>query len=354
MQDDTLRRLRILLETEYGVSVRDVEELNGATSAHVFVVTLADGTRRIAKTSLWYGFTDDPKAVLEKVYAVAEKLGAEGVALQTAQRKVGGDFVAELDGLPLVLLRYVDGVAFTGRPEEFAAAGDALGRFHAAGARILASEPGEAADIRARVPLEKPYEESRAVYVQIKERIMLPVQGEPPEVAVARDALPQMEELMQFVDVSFKRPLTETILHGDFGAPNGLYEDDGRFAGFIDIDQLGVGPSITDIAISLGSLATAYMKTHTLEEFHAMAVVFLRAYHLVHPLPADEYGLLLAANQRWDVMRILRILRRHFEGSGAFENPLKKMATRFIPRLAKAPDIFAFVKEPLTRSIIER
>ncbi|MBM3272661.1 hypothetical protein FJY94_05335 [Candidatus Kaiserbacteria bacterium] len=340
--DNQTSALRAVLEAEYGIVVRSIEPLGAAQSARVFLVTLDDDTRRVAKISLWYGFAPNPRAALEKAHAVAEKIAHEGIGVQTAYRRVNGDFVATFDGNPLVLLRYIEGSAFTGRAAEFTAAGEALGRYHAAGRAILAREPEEANDIRARIPFEKSYEESRAAFAALKERLMYIIDDEPAELAVARAALPQLESLMQSIDDSFVYPLTETIVHGDFGAPNALYDENGSVAGIIDVDQLGIGACITDIAITLGSLATEFTKTRTLQEFHSMAVIFLRAYHGVHPLPREEYERILAANHRWDIMRILRILRRHFEGGGAFQNPLDKMATRFIPRLSLAHETFAF------------
>lgn len=342
--------LKEQLEREYGISIRALEPFGGA-SALVFKVVLDDGSCRVAKISLWYGFTKDPHAALEKVYDVAAKLAMEGVPLQTAYRCQSGDYVTDVEEGPLVLLRYVDGTAFSGRPEEFEAAGAALARFHVAGAAILAREPGEAEAIRVGIPVEKPYEESRPGWNILRERIMEPVPGEPPEIAVARDAVPQLEVLMRSIDAAFGHPLTVSILHNDFSGINGMYGENGGFAGFIDVDQLGVGPCIHDIANTLSSLSTEYCKTHTIEEFHQMALLFMRAYHGVHPLPADEYRFLLAANQRWDVTRILRILRRHFEGGGSFENPLGKMATRFIPRLSQAPATFAFMTADFVSSL---
>jgi hypothetical protein len=69
------------------------------------------------------------------------------------------------------------------------------------------------------------------------------------------------------------------------------------------------------------------------------------AYHKEFPLPLSEYKLAALASIRWDVMRILRSLRRHHYENNCLPDLLPKIKGRLIARIVAIPEILSFIND---------
>ena len=339
------------LKEQYGFSVRDVRPPDGkADSSQVFIVTTEEAGEVVLKASFWYqGFAKNPIEALETVYQTIHALAERGLPIQRAYKNGAGRFVSDVEGIPWVTLTYFSGKPFSGTEEEFAATGKALGLFHKTGAAYLNEVPPMRKAITEKVPVEKPYEESRDLYLTKGFRELL----EKPHIGcgngsvcdVVRQAIPLIDETITFIDSSFKEvgSLTASILHNDFSHANGLYHEDGSFGGFLDADQLGVGPAVFDIGNTLASFATEFLKKGTVKELEIRVGLFLLQYHSVWPLREKEYALILAATQRWDIQRVLRTMRRHHFEDNRLPDLVPKVSSRFLPRIKGIKTWFAFL-----------
>lgn len=334
----------------FGMKVRSVALLSAKVESSSLWKIKADEGVFVLKGSLWYGgFVKNPVAALECVYEVAARLAKLAVPLQTARRALSGGFVSVFNGLPTVLLEYKEGLSFDGSEAHFAGAGAALAGFHKTGMELLKKDSGLSEKIHAKVPVEKPYEKSRELYLHggFREKLLTPHECANRETCDAvHAAIPLLDKTIAFIDKSFARAgkLSEGILHNDFSWANGLYNPDGSFVSFLDVDQLGIGPFILDIGNTLASFATEFLKKGTQKELEHLVNSFLLAYLRVFLLPAREYMLVLAATQRWDVMRVLRTMRRHHFENNRLPDLVPKVSKRFLPRIAAAPEWFKFLE----------
>lgn len=333
----------------FGLTRPRAASLGGKTeSSALWKIEVREGIF-VLKGSSWYaGFAKHPEHALERVYSVAARLAERGVPLQSARRTLQGGSVVKWNGLPAVLLEYREGLPFDGSDAQFASAGAALADFHRTGAGLLKDEKGLRERIIVEVPVEKPYEESRALYLRGGFRaklLALHACAEQATCDAVRAAIPLLDKTIAFIDASFEKAgiLTESILHNDFSHANGLYRADGTFAAFLDVDQLGVGPCVFDIGNTLASFATEFLKKGTQKELEKRVNTFLTAYRAGFPLPEQEYVLVLAATEQWDVMRILRTLRRHHFENNRLPDLMPKITKRFLPRIASAPEWFGFL-----------
>lgn len=337
------------IAANYPFKAKSVTASHKTDSSKVFIIETDSKLKLIFKASLWYqGFAKEPLAALETAYQVAELLGERGLSVQTAYKNNHGAYVSTWEGLPWVLLSFISGSKFSGREEEFVAAGRALGEFHKIGSACLKDFPDLAQRITSMIPVEKPYEESRDLYCEgnLREIILSEhVCGQKLVCDRLASKITVLDGAIDFIDDEFGQSveLTKSILHNDFNYANGLYVSSGSFAGFIDADQLGSGPCVLDLGNTLASFATEFLKTGTQDDFEKRTGKFLVAYHSVWPLVADEYLLILAATQKWDAMRILRIMRRHHFESDRLSSMLPKISERFLPRLENSPRIFNFI-----------
>lgn len=333
----------------FGIKVRCVAPLSEKAESSSLLKVEADEGIFVLKSSSWYGgFAENPKRALECVYEVAARLAGLAVPLQTARRMRAGNFVVDFNNLPTVLLEYKEGWPFDGSEAQCAGAGAALAGFHKAGTELLKSEKGLRERIRMEVPVEKPYEESRELYLHggFREKLLIPHECPEKETCDAvREAVPLLDQTIAFIDHTLTNAgtLTESIVHNDFSYTNGLYRTDGSLASFLDVDQLGVGPCIFDIGNTLASFATEFLKKGTQKELEQRVNAFLSAYSRVFILSGREYMLVLAATQRWDIMRVLRTMRRHHFENNRLPALVPKVSKRFLPRIAAAPEWFGFL-----------
>lgn len=346
-----LSQIKKFLAEEYGLAASSLKAPDENTaSSRVFIANIVGLGKVVVKESKWYpGFTTDPFSVLGKIYEVAEALKKRGVPLQTAYKNKRGKFVSEFGGSPWVVLEYKNGSQFSGRPEEFSAASAALAGFHKAGVSYLFECPEDKKNIADLIPVEKPYEESAILYRNGFRSLLLKAHScsSVPVCDAVKNNISILDEAMAFVNerLSGLAKLSGGILHNDFNYANGLYEPNGSFVAFLDVDQIGSGPFVFDVGNTLASFSTPFLKNHSYEEFEKAVGEFLRAYHKINPLPFGEYGFILHATQRWDMMRILRSLRRHHYENNRLPELLPKITERFLPRITEAPKIFSFLTD---------
>ncbi len=314
-------------------------------SSAVYRVTGQDGQSYVVKTSIWVG----PGPALEKVYEVSEALRLAGVPMAQTVRTTDGRFAGESGGKQYIVQSFVSGDHFSARPEEFTAAGAALGHFHQAGATYLAAHPQEEALIPQLIPVEKPYEESRALYsTGLRDTLLSTHTCSVPTVCAAfREQVAVIDRVIAEIDASSVNAADRQhgLLHNDFHTNNALFAADGSLNCFLDLDQMGVGPYIWDVGNTLASFASNVYTRNQDTDFTPLAAAFLTAYHQTHPLPAEEYRLTVMASQRWDVMRMLRSLRRHHFENDRLPGLLPKIADRLIPRLTRFPAMMSFLDD---------
>ena len=321
---------------------KEISRFLEKTTSAVYKCPLEDGGAVVVKHS---SFVTNSTA-LKKAYAISEELRNRGARLPRAYRTTNGSFIAQTTMGSVAVLAFADGKHFSSHEEEFASAGRALGEFHAAGARYLADHQDERLEISSAIPVEKPYEESRAMYSEIRAAFIDSHPCSVPEVCdFVREHIGVLDETAKFVDQSGvnSSALSSGILHNDFHTNNALYSEDGKLTAFLDIDQIGVGPHVWDIGNTLASFASNYINRGVIDGFDDKARLFLRDYHQAFPLQLGEYRQILAATQRWDLMRIMRSLRRHHHENNRLSELLPKIKDRLIPRIAAVPKIFSFL-----------
>ncbi|MDO8510187.1 MAG: phosphotransferase [bacterium] len=344
---DSKETLIKFLADHYGLTLHDARPLSGAQSSSVYLCDTKGRGQLVLKQSQWYkGFAKNPEEVLETVYTIADLIAAEGVPLQRAIKKENGKYVTTVEESQWALLEYKMGHPFQGEKKEFEEAGKALALFHHAGLK-LAKKNADLINKAATIPVEKPYEESRDLYFSVlRDQLLTEHSCSSPDVCrVIRQDIRYIDEAISYIDAKLGSgaKLTVGILHNDFNYANGLYDDTGGFVSFLDVDQLGVGPFVFDIANAIASFATGYIKDHGREALKHSTGRFIASYHAHNPLAFAEYERILAATQRWDVMRILRTLRRHHYENDRLPALMPKITNRFLPRLKEAPALFSFV-----------
>jgi len=331
--------------------------LEPTASSNVFFCKTDANGPVVIKESFWYADTVGSRTArdaLAKAYEVSEALRSRGVRFPKCFRTVDDRFVVSEGGYETVVLQFIDGIHFDGTDREFASSGQALGALHREGTTHLRLHPGEEEAIGRMIPVEKPYEESRALFEgTLRERLLTLHHCSVPEVCAAvREHIALMEETMRFIDASGINDASRSrgILHNDFGSNNGLFAEDGTFLSFLDIDQIGIGPHIWDVGNTLASFIHSRRGRDACADIEKNVRLFLRAYHKEFPLPLEEYTLCLAATQRWDMMRSLRSLRRHHYEEDRLSGLLPKLESRVLPRMREAPRFFSFLNEAWIRA----
>ncbi|MES2953238.1 MAG: phosphotransferase [Patescibacteria group bacterium] len=348
MDENALKRF---IATSYGIEMVSVRPLGGdAVSSSVFLCTDQSGKQYVFKQSDWH----QSRAPYEKAYAVSEELRARGVPLPRVYRTHMGQFVALLSEEAgerfFVLMDHIPGVPYEFSEPFSHEAGRALGLFHAQGALYLREHPEEVQTISEQIPQEKPYEESRALYGPVhREQFLSLHECELPLVcALVREKISFIDKQIEYLDrVPFDDGVRmQTVRHGDFHMGNGLYSPDGSLRGLIDIDQMGTGPALWDIGAALLSLGWKGYEAGKHAQTEEQVRTFLKAYHKENPLLPEEYELILPAAIRWDMMRVLRSLRRHhFEGNRLPELT-QKIEKHLLRRIEMLPELLSFLDLP--------
>lgn len=342
------------IERESGRKPTHLERIGGTISSSLYFVDFEDGTKAVLKGSLWYkGFAEDPAHVLESVYTVADALKRREIPLQGAIRLPLGRFTFTAEGLQYALLDYVSGHAFSGSEAELRAAGNALGRFHKEGSIVMQDDAVKTA--AHAIPFEMPYEESLAAYrSSLRAQIVTGHDCQEQDTCTAlRNRLEEIDREIAYVESAFAHITpVQTLLHNDFHASNGLYTEEGTFAGFLDIDQLGYGEAISDFGNTLVSLVGSLPSETTSEQLQQRVTEFIRAYHRIHPLSLAEYAAAPAAGMRWNLLRILRSTRRHYNESNRFPELHRKSPMR-IDKFTTIKTTFAFMTPEWIQHVLQ-
>jgi Ser/Thr protein kinase RdoA (MazF antagonist) len=320
---EVLQIIRENYEEEFHLPVC-VERFSEETaSSRVYRISLRNGRRVVLKRSFWY-FGKMAIRAIEKAQEVSEPLRLRGVPVPITYLTLKGKYAAKYNGGQITLLEYIEGEYFTANDRQFIEAGRALAIFHREGEVFLRKHPIERVLIAKKIPVEKPYECSV-----------------PDVCSAVRDHIHIFDQTIKILDRSgiSNRELSSGIVHNDFNVKNCFFKKDGAFSSFIDIDQLGIAPFIWDVGNTLLSFVSKS------KNYEHSAELFLAAYHKEHPLPLNEYLLIIAAAVRWDMMRILRSLRRHHYENDRLVNLLPKIKSRLIARVIQAPKIFSFLDE---------
>ena len=358
-EEEKVLLARILRE-EYGLEpvLAEIEIfLEKTASSRVYRCGLGKGRFLVIKKSFWMDAANEDalqkaKLALEKVYEVSEALRLKGVPLPKAYLNKKNEFTTTVGLNRFVVLEYVPGSHFSSRDGEFASGGKALGIFHREGMNFLKERPDEQDEIQKKIPVEKPYEETRILYNKLLRADFLREHAcdEKDICEYVRDNIEILDSTIKFIDNSGvvdagANKLSRGLVHNDFNINNALFHSDGAstLAIFLDVDQLGVAPHIWDVGNTLTSYASNFVGSANEKDFPKHAAEFLRAYHKEFPLPEKEYELILAATQRWDMMRILRSLWRHHHDNNRLPGLLPKIKERLIPRIKDAPRVLAFI-----------
>ncbi|MBI1975626.1 MAG: phosphotransferase [Candidatus Vogelbacteria bacterium] len=352
------KNITAILSDQYGLFVRTgsiTRFLEKTLSSRVYRAVLADGRAVVVKESFWY---NDPGAksatagtALQEAFEVSELLAKRGVPLPRVYPKARAleypqfVFKDEATDSYFSVLDFCSGEHFSGRMEEFGSSGAALGKFHREG-RLLGH--GRRETILEHIPFEKPYEESRTLWDNgLRETLLADHPCAFPEVCASfRENISLIERIMALVDTSEVNASDRVsgIVHNDFHVNNGLYRADGSFSCFLDIDQMSHAPLVWDIGNTLVSLVSNFI-TERSESGDIELVVreFLVGYRGEFAISREELLLITAAGLRWDLLRILRSLRRHRFEDDRLSGLYGKLKIRLIPRFERIPEIFAFI-----------
>jgi len=332
------------IETNYGEKPISVEKYAEATaSSRVYRVGFSDGSVWVAKYADWHA---DTKAY-DAVYRTTDQLKLLGLPIVTAKKTVDGACGVPTEKGFLLLLDHVEGEHFPATELAVSEMGRALGRFHAVGLQAEKEGAVSRKEILSVLPTEKPYEESRAMYEkEIRPRIVDGHSCTIPDVCryVAEhvDLLDHNISLLDTVDFAGS---SSGLVYNDFNINNVLFCPDGTFSGYIDPDQIGIDPYIWDVANGLTSVLSNVVPAQTVTQDVAIKN-FISAYRSEFSLPLADYDLLLASALRWDMLRILRSLRRHYFENDRFPLLTKKIKDRLISRLEKLPELYSSTTNP--------
>ncbi|TSC76384.1 MAG: hypothetical protein G01um101433_751 [Parcubacteria group bacterium Gr01-1014_33] len=327
-----------------------IERYAGRTaSARIYRFFLSEHNAIIAKESFWYEAHEaaSARAALEKAYAVSEALRGRGIPVPQVLARNDGGFVYQSENGMIAFLEYKEGAPSSFSDKEWSSAGSLLGRFHRAGSEHLAQNPREKESIADVIPVDKPYEDSRAIYDESLRPALLQAHtcAVPDVCRSVRGHIADIDVVITFIDASGVNAAGRAagILHNDFNVDNVLFSIEGNAEALIDIDQMGVGPFVWDVGNTLASFGWKMIVADSRANFEEKTALFLRSYRKEFPLPPEEYLLILAATQRWDVMRILRSMRRHLYEHNRFPELLPKIKERLIPRIIAAPRMLSFI-----------
>lgn len=333
----------------YGLETTTVEKFDERTaSSNVYLATLASGEQLVVKYSFWFensNGNDVSADVLELAYEVSEALRAEGVVLPEVYKNNHGQYITVSERSIVTVLEYLEGTHFSPSLESFYSAGKGLGTFNKAGVKVLEDE---ALETRAKELLivEMPYHESRALYEDgLREELLAPHDCTFPAVCeVFRNEIDLIDATIKTVDESgvLKEDQSSGLLHFDFHVNNGLFSAKGELTGFLDVDQMIIGPHIWDVGNSLVSFISNAYSNDPNCDIEGFTKAFLQGYHAANPLTKAEYERTLAAGIKFDVLRLLRSLRRHRFESDRFSHLYGKIPTRMIPRFRQLPELFTF------------
>lgn len=348
------KKISQILQKFYGFNVLKQSVgrfLEKTVSSKVYRCKTKEAGVLVVKESFWYTDTDlklqeQSVRAVEYAYFISEVLRKRGVLLPKIFSNKQGNFVTVMEKNKVTVLEYLRGNHFSFQDKEFISSGAALGIFHRKGAEYLKENPKEKRKIARLIPVEKPYEDSRKMYYKfLRKKLLSRHNCSVPEVCKkVRENLKAIDETIKFIDSSgvSRASLSSGVIHNDFHINNALFQNK-KFIGFIDIDQVGIGPYVWDVGNTLGSFAARFLLENDLKNFESKVRLFLAAYHHEFPLPPDEYRLCLAATQRWDIMRILRSLRRHHYENDRLSGLLPKIKSRFIPRIIAMPEVLGFM-----------
>lgn len=329
------------LHYAYGFEVlpRSIERTEDTVSSVVFRVSIQNIGPVILKRTGWFqqsivdGYAEVASS-LEFAYSVAENICASGVPLQRPFRGLDGKIVQRWEGLPTALFSCEEGESLELNRQGYERAGVALALFHKAGTKWIQSDSARIVKAQ-KVLVEMPYEESR---FQHWARIRSVIESEhacgAPDICHAvRKQIQSLEAHMRGVDASgvFSPERVRGWLHNDFHCGNMLAVKD-RVV-IIDLDQSSYGPFIWDIGNTLNSFAAKLRSLDRSGEYEFMTEAFLKGYHSAHPLSLEEYVLIREAGMRWDLMRIMRGMRRLHDQENRLSSLLDKIPARLMPRL---------------------
>lgn len=344
-----------MLREDYGLVVSPesvFKFLEKTASSHVYRAVVSDGRTVVIKRSFWY---TDPKAnygaarvALETAYEVSESLAARGVPLPrlfVARGRGDSRYVVRAGRDFVSVFQFCEGEHFSGQIAEFRSVGEALGIFHREG-RVLGKKIERR--ILADIPVEKPYEDSRALWdTGLRETLLAAHKCAFPAVCGAfRDNIALIEKTMELVDASGVNAPERVrgLVHNDFHVNNGLYRPDGSFSCFLDIDQVSVAPLVWDIGNTLVSLISNFVTREGSEsDIEKVVREFFRGYRREHTIPHEELLLIVPAGLRWDLLRLLRSLCRHRFENDRLSGLYDKIATRIIPRFKRIPALLSFI-----------
>lgn len=344
---ETARVVGRFLDEYYGFEIATIEKFDEKTaSSNVYLVSLVNGKRLVVKYSFWFNTNvKDETTVLSLAYEVSEALRVEGVALPAVYKNRYDQYVTGSENGVVAVLEYLPGTHFLPSLESFYSAGKGLGEFSSAGTKILENK-ALLTRVNELLVTEMPYRESRILYGEgLREVLLASHDCTFPAVCGAfREEIELIDSVIKAVDESgvLETGQSTGLLHFDFHVNNGLFDDRGTLTGFLDIDQMTVGPHIWDVGNSIVSFISNAYGNNPNCDVEGFTKAFLRGYHATNPLTAAEYERTLMAGFKFDLLRLLRSMRRHRYESDSHSHLYGKIPKRMIPRFQQLPELFKF------------
>ena len=331
--------------------------LEKTAASKVYLLESDNNEKLVIKRSFWYENANNTSGAFEKAHEISEAWRVRSVKVPKVYKNKQNKFFTKKDKDNIVVLEFVAGEHFRACDAEFKSAGKELGILHRIGLELLESDSSLYKGIEKEIPFEKPYEESRSMYGEgLRDKLLSDHKCEAPEVCqMFRNNIDDIDNVIKFLDESDinNDSLKRGILHNDLHTNNVLFDEEGDLTTILDIDQVGVGPFIWDVGNTLTSFVSNYLKEGSEEEVKEKTRLFLQSYHDENPLLLKEYEFILAATQRWDMLRIFRSLRRHHYENNRLPGLLPKIKERLIPRIKAIPEIFAFINSDWLRKNIK-
>ncbi len=341
------KQLIQVLQTHFGVNdVEHISQYNEPTPvSRIFRVNTKD-TVYLLKHLLWRpATTEKEKQASHTAHAFIEKLTAhfqsQGLPVPLPAKDVAVEDQNFFSLHPFVL-----GEHATTTKAELEDAGRLLAQFHQVGLRLLEAQPNLYEEIPTHIPFDKPFEDSVPVWEQLKQDLAEGHACSKPEVcAYFKRNIPHVDKLMRFVQQHLHpKALQQGICHMDFH-PNNTLVRQGKIVAMLDFDNLAVAPLADDVANSLMHFVGNAIHQGVWDSYKEATRAFLAGYNSVRLLSAEELQSLVPYIVRWELMRSLRSLRRHYYEGDRLPGLLDKLPKRIFPNALTAVEHYGFLME---------
>lgn len=268
-----------------------------------------------------------------------QKLYEKGVLVEEQVAADDGSLVLKHGAHYYWVSRYYESTPFTGNPDQLVVAGLVLGSYHAMGRELMAEDRSLCDRVARHLYRDMPLDESLKTVTELEAALFdrdLPKHY--PHCVQVADVL---EDVKRLYKKEVKPKLAEfrhakmdatrdSLVHNDFHPGNILFRPDGREAVILDLEQATIGPQMKCVSFSLCRFSFEARKAGGVRSVRDGARSFVEGYCKTNALSAEELASVPFWIQRYELEKILRILRK-FIFEGLYPQNVRRLVTHHIP-----------------------